>query len=60
LVELCSDLGARVVVEGVETREEYLAVLDTGAQLVQGFFFARPSSPPPPARWPGVKRLTRA
>lgn len=59
LVQLCSDLGARVVVEGVETREEYLAVLDTGAQLLQGFFFARPSSPPPPPRWPGVKRLSR-
>lgn len=58
LVQLCSDLGARVVVEGVESREEYLAVLDTGAQLVQGFFFARPSSPPPVPRWPGVKRLT--
>jgi EAL domain-containing protein (putative c-di-GMP-specific phosphodiesterase class I) len=59
LVQLCSDLGARVVVEGVETREEFLAVLDTGAQLVQGFFFARPSYPPPPARWPGVKRISR-
>jgi EAL domain-containing protein (putative c-di-GMP-specific phosphodiesterase class I) len=60
LVQLCSDLGARVVVEGVESREEYLAVLDTGAQLVQGFFFARPSFPPPPPRWPGVKRITRS
>lgn len=59
LVELCSDLGARVVVEGVETREEFLAVLDTGAQLVQGYFFARPSAPPPRATWPGVKRLQR-
>jgi EAL domain-containing protein (putative c-di-GMP-specific phosphodiesterase class I) len=59
LVQLCSDLGARVVVEGVESREEYLAVLDTGAQLVQGYFFARPSYPPPAPRWLGVKRLTR-
>jgi EAL domain-containing protein (putative c-di-GMP-specific phosphodiesterase class I) len=48
-----------VVVEGVESREEYLAVLDTGAQLVQGYFFARPSYPPPAPRWLGVKRLTR-
>jgi EAL domain-containing protein (putative c-di-GMP-specific phosphodiesterase class I) len=60
LVQLCSDLGARVVVEGVESREEYLAVLDTGAQLVQGFFFARPSYPPPAPRWPGVRRRARS
>jgi EAL domain-containing protein (putative c-di-GMP-specific phosphodiesterase class I) len=57
LVQLCVDLGAQVVAEGVESYEELLAVGDTGAHLVQGYLFAKPSYPLPRARWPGAKTL---
>ena len=48
IVRLCEDLGTRVVAEGIETAEETEAILDTGAHYGQGFYFARPSFPPPP------------
>jgi EAL domain-containing protein (putative c-di-GMP-specific phosphodiesterase class I) len=47
IVRLCEDLGTKVVAEGIETKEEALAVVDTGAHYGQGYFFARPSFPPP-------------
>ncbi len=47
IVRLCVDLGAQVVAEGIETKGEYDAVLDTGAHLAQGYLLARPESPPP-------------
>lgn len=52
LVRLCTNMGARVVAEGVESHDELLAVGDTGAHFVQGFLLARPSCPPPRASWP--------
>lgn len=48
MVSLCEDLGAKVVAEGMETAEELEACVDTGAHYGQGYFFARPSFPPPP------------
>jgi EAL domain-containing protein (putative c-di-GMP-specific phosphodiesterase class I) len=48
IVRLCEDLGTRVVAEGIETAEEARAVIDTGAHYGQGYFFAKPSFPPPP------------
>jgi EAL domain-containing protein (putative c-di-GMP-specific phosphodiesterase class I) len=57
LVQLCVELGSQVVAEGVETSEELRAVTDTGAHLVQGFVFARPSFPLPLARWPGARTI---
>ena len=52
LVRLCSEMGARVVAEGVETLEELHAVIDTGTTFVQGFLMARPAPSPPPVTWP--------
>jgi EAL domain-containing protein (putative c-di-GMP-specific phosphodiesterase class I) len=49
LVRLCEELGTKVVAEGIETEAEAEAVMDTGAHYGQGFFYARPSFPPPPA-----------
>ncbi|HTM43546.1 MAG TPA: EAL domain-containing protein [Polyangiaceae bacterium] len=46
-VDLCTELGAVVVVEGVETEDELMAVRDTGAPYVQGYLLARPAYPPP-------------
>ncbi|MGC4086607.1 MAG: EAL domain-containing protein [Polyangiaceae bacterium] len=52
VVNLCRELGADVVAEGIETTEELLAVRDTGAHYGQGYLFARPGHPPPRAFWP--------
>jgi EAL domain-containing protein (putative c-di-GMP-specific phosphodiesterase class I) len=52
VVRLCDDLDAIVVAEGVETEGELAAVRDCGAQLAQGYLFARPSFPPPAITWP--------
>jgi EAL domain-containing protein (putative c-di-GMP-specific phosphodiesterase class I) len=52
LVRLSEDLGARVVVEGIETMDEFSAVLDTGAHFGQGYLLARPSWPTPTINWP--------
>jgi EAL domain-containing protein (putative c-di-GMP-specific phosphodiesterase class I) len=43
LVQLCNDLGARVVAEGVESEDEALALQDTGAHFAQGYYYGRPS-----------------
>lgn len=52
VVQLCKDLDALVVAEGIETPEEYRALRDTGAHLGQGFLFARPAYPMPTVTWP--------
>jgi EAL domain-containing protein (putative c-di-GMP-specific phosphodiesterase class I) len=39
---LGSEIGARVVAEGVETESEAAALKDIGARFAQGFLFARP------------------
>ena len=40
---LCKDLGIRVISEGVETNEERDALVALGADLLQGYLFARPA-----------------
>ncbi len=52
VVNLCRELGADVVAEGIETMDELHAVRDTGAHYGQGYFFAKPSFPLPRASWP--------
>lgn len=47
VVRLCADLGAMVVAEGIETRADFNAVQDTGAQFGQGYLIARPAFPLP-------------
>jgi EAL domain-containing protein (putative c-di-GMP-specific phosphodiesterase class I) len=43
IASLCRELGGRVVAEGVETLAEKQACIDAGIELVQGYFYARPS-----------------
>jgi EAL domain-containing protein (putative c-di-GMP-specific phosphodiesterase class I) len=43
LVKLCTDLGAQVVGEGIETEEELRAVIDAGVHFGQGYYLQRPS-----------------
>jgi EAL domain-containing protein (putative c-di-GMP-specific phosphodiesterase class I) len=45
LVRLSRKTGTLVLAEGVETLEECIYALDCDADLLQGFFFARPSLP---------------
>lgn len=46
IVQLCTDLGAQVVAEGIETEAELGAIRDAGVRFAQGFYFGRPSYPP--------------
>ena len=52
LVRLCEELGAVVVAEGIETREEFAAICGCGVHYGQGYLFARPSYPAPSITWP--------
>jgi EAL domain-containing protein (putative c-di-GMP-specific phosphodiesterase class I) len=42
ILVMCSELGIRVLAEGVETIAEYAWLRDCGIDLFQGYFFARP------------------
>ena len=42
MVELCGNLNIDVVAEGVETREEYMALRQCNVRLMQGYLFAKP------------------
>ncbi len=55
VVRLCEELGATVVAEGIETRDEFRAVCDSGSQYGQGYLFARPAFPAPKITWPSLK-----
>jgi len=52
IVDLCKQMDARVVAEGIETLEELAAAREAGADYAQGYLFARPEFPPPPVVWP--------
>jgi EAL domain-containing protein (putative c-di-GMP-specific phosphodiesterase class I)/ActR/RegA family two-component response regulator len=49
MIDVCSDMSMRVVCEGVETAAERDTLIDLGADLIQGYFFARPGE-----AYPGV------
>src|SRR5580692_331122 len=44
MINLCRDLGASVVAEGVETIDELKCVRDLGVDYAQGYLLARPGS----------------
>lgn len=52
LSRLCVDMGAKVVAEGVETIDEFKAVIDAGVHYAQGYLLARPGLPAPIPVWP--------
>ncbi|MFA0767249.1 MAG: hypothetical protein OXFUSZZB_000577 [Candidatus Fervidibacter sp.] len=47
VAEAAHQLGIGVVAEGVETADDANFCRDIGVDLAQGYFFARPASPPP-------------
>ena len=42
MIKLIQQCGAKVVVEGIETRGQALTALDAGADFLQGYYMARP------------------
>ena len=52
VVQLCAELGAHVVAEGIETSDELRAILDAGVRYGQGYLLARPVDPAPAIHWP--------
>lgn len=52
VVQLCVDLGARVVAEGIETVDELDACEEAGCHLAQGYLLAKPAYPLPAFQWP--------
>jgi EAL domain-containing protein (putative c-di-GMP-specific phosphodiesterase class I) len=42
-VRLCRELNVKLVVEGVETEAELVALQMAGVRFMQGFYFARPA-----------------
>ncbi|MEJ2654471.1 MAG: GGDEF domain-containing protein [Acidihalobacter sp.] len=45
--DISHDLGSRLVVEGIESREEFEVISSLGVDLGQGYFLQRPSAHPP-------------
>ncbi|NEQ55807.1 MAG: EAL domain-containing protein, partial [Leptolyngbya sp. SIO3F4] len=50
LVDIGRSRGKQVLAEGVETQEDHNFVCRIGANLVQGFFYGKPSPNPKPNR----------
>jgi EAL domain-containing protein (putative c-di-GMP-specific phosphodiesterase class I) len=48
LVQLARRIGALVVAEGVESRDEALGCVECGADMLQGYFFSKPQASIPP------------
>ncbi len=46
-IQLVSDLGMRIIAEGVETREQEEALLSQGYDWVQGYRYGKPMLSPP-------------
>lgn len=43
ILTACSELGVRVIAEGIESLEECLTLADQGVELFQGYYFAKPA-----------------
>lgn len=56
IVSLIREMGSMVLIEGVETEEQALLVMETEADLVQGFYFSKPVIGKPPVDEGGAKR----
>jgi EAL domain-containing protein (putative c-di-GMP-specific phosphodiesterase class I) len=52
LSTLCSEMGAEVVAEGIETVEQLEAAREVGIRYGQGFLLGRPAARPEPRSWP--------
>jgi len=55
IVGLCSEMGARVVAEGIETIDELVVAERAGVEYCQGFLLGRPGPAPRGDPWPGFQ-----
>lgn len=46
MVDIAQSIKCKVIAEGIEVREEYLAIQDMAIEFGQGYYFARPSQQP--------------
>lgn len=59
IISVCDELGVEVIAEGVETADEYAALLDLGIELFQGYLFAKPAFEHlPEPLWPKTDELS--
>ncbi len=58
IVRLCDELGAGVIAEGVETRDELEACAAAGVRFVQGYLIARPAYPIPLVDFDALSGIT--
>ncbi len=56
--DISRDLGSRLVVEGIESREEFEVIASLGVDLGQGYFLQRPT-PHPPRELPELATVRR-
>lgn len=56
VVSLLREMGSMVLIEGVETEEQAMMVMETDADLVQGFYFCKPVIGTPPKDQGEAKR----
>ena len=56
--DISRDLGSRLVVEGIESREEFEVIASLGVDLGQGYFLQRPT-PRPPHELPELATVRR-
>ena len=52
IVNLCLNLGAEVIAEGIETVEQLKAVMNADVHYGQGYLFGLPGYPIPEVIWP--------
>jgi EAL domain-containing protein (putative c-di-GMP-specific phosphodiesterase class I) len=58
-IKMAHRIGVFVIVEGIETEAEALSCLERGADLVQGFYFARPQAADPECLERGLGHASR-
>ncbi|MGD9949995.1 MAG: EAL domain-containing protein [Desulfobulbus sp.] len=47
ILKTATALGSRVITEGVETEREYATLRKIGVEMLQGYYFCRPTAVPP-------------
>lgn len=56
IVNLCKEMNAKTIAEGIETTTEFHAAIDAGVDYAQGYLLGRPACPAPDLIWPGTSR----
>jgi len=57
MIGIARELGIRVVVEGIETAEQFHAIASFGCDEAQGYLLGRPAAEP--RLWAGLSRSSR-